>query len=184
MNEQGGSPTPRQVVSLLIAGAFFLAFMIQMGMEARERREDARADGTATERQAEALRALLADPGIYARDANPLNKSAGQGTHLHKDTTEWLVTPSKAGPGAAAPCDTGPHVTVDLTVETVAGADTLPMSAFLLLTPAGPTPPVVACSTGFGGTAQARTLVFAADGYDRLIVGTDPADPEVSWQLG
>ncbi|WP_433789504.1 hypothetical protein [Actinoplanes sp. CA-252034] len=179
-DEHQVSLSPRQIIGGLIAFALLVLFVIELGRASRRP-----ADSPETQaRNAEALQALLGGgPRILSRDANPLNKSTGQAARLRQDATEWLVTPSKAGPGAAAPCATGSHVTVDLTVETVDGADPLPLNAFLLLTPAGPAAPVVACSTGFGGGAARRTLVFAADDYDQLIVGTDPAAPVVSWQL-
>ncbi|MEU4159676.1 hypothetical protein [Actinoplanes sp. NPDC026670] len=197
-NEGSVSLTPKQIIRLLVVGALFVAFMVEIGQQIRARREAAppfgsaaasgapangqRAGSDADARNAAAMAALFGPPQVRSYDPSALMKSAGQPTRLSKGDTEWLVTPSNPAT-TTAPCAAGTLVTIDLQVETTAGTEALPLDAFLLLTGDGPAAPSVACSTGFGGTAAQRTLAFPATTYDQLIVGPDPATPAAIWHL-
>ncbi|GLW29188.1 hypothetical protein [Actinoplanes regularis] len=121
---------------------------------------------------------------VYAKSANALNRSLGEPIVLRKGNTDFRVTPSRLTTGTAA-CAPGTLVTIDLRVETTGGADRLPLTTFVLLGSDGSEAIAnPACSTGFTDGAEQRTLVFAVEHPDRLMVGTDQTAPVALWQLG
>jgi hypothetical protein len=144
-------------------------------------------DGEAAERAAEleeGFQVLLGGGDMYTTsDFNALDKSLGDTVTLRAEETELRVTPARVTAGPAA-CASGSVMTVELLVERVSGAAGLTPATFALLAADGAaTAPVPGCSTGFAESAGRRTLVFAAEKPDRLIVGTDPSHPVAVWHL-
>jgi len=126
---------------------------------------------------------LLGIDRMYTGDFNALNKSLGEPVLLRTRDTDLRVTPARATAGTAA-CAAGSLVTVELLVERVSGSAGLTPNNFALLAADGSAAaPIQGCSTGFAEAAAQRTLVFAVEQPDRLVVGTDPADPAAGWQL-
>jgi hypothetical protein len=144
-------------------------------------------DRAAAEQVAEAergLRILMDTGGLFMStgDFNALNKSPGEPVLLLVGETELRVTPTRVTAGAAA-CAAG-SLTVELLVERVSGSAGLTPDNFALVASDGSAAaPVRGCSTGFAEASARRTLVFAGEQPDRLIVGTDPVKPVAVWHL-
>jgi hypothetical protein len=132
---------------------------------------------------AEAMKALMDDGGLFARDPSALDKTMGAPVVLMTAETELRVTPTRITVATAA-CAAGPLVTVELLVESLSGTEALPLNDFHLRAHDGSVAePIPACSTGFAEAAAKRTVVFAAATPDRLLFGTNPASPEAQWFL-
>lgn len=131
----------------------------------------------------EGFKLLLGGDAWSTRDFNAQNKSEGEPVALLAEKTELRVTPTHVTTGTVA-CAGGPATTVELLVERVSGPADLVPGTFAVLSSDGSTAaPVQGCSTGFAEASTQRTLVFAGTDPDRLIIGSNPARPVVTWQL-
>jgi hypothetical protein len=129
------------------------------------------------------MEALFGGGRISTLDPSALNKSLGEPVVLQMNETTWRVTPTRVTAATSA-CAAGPLMSVELLVKLESGSEALPLNNFHLMTADGAdAAPIPACSTGFAEFAVQRTLVFAATGADRLIVGKDAIASVAAWQV-